>query len=345
LASQLSNADAVVGFSIKFDIHWVTRSITQINPRLKVWDCQLAEFIYNGQEGSYASLNEVCEKYGLPTKIDLVKQYWEQGISTEDIPLPILREYNDWDVQLTKMLFDVQQRLLSEKQKRLVWLLGEDLKALQSAEFNGIKFDVEKANAKIRDCLEYLYRVECDLAEYLPSDIPSGCWNWDSGDHVSALLYGGTLSFDWATEAEAVYKSGAKKGESYIKKTWHVTETSFPQRFKPVEGSEVKKTRDDPTAITRFYQTDRPTLLRLKTKNPENKRLLSLLRSRADKIKVVEMIQSILNKMEQMNWQDNLVHGQFNQNVAVTGRLSSSAPNLQNAPEEVDELFVSRYAN
>lgn len=345
LNSYLDNAAYLVGFAFKFDLHWVRNTSNRRNfGRIKVWDCQLAEFIYSGQEGYYASLNEVCEKYGLPTKIDLVAQYWEQGISTEDIPVPILREYNEWDVQLTKMLFDVQQRLLSEKQKRLVWLLGEDLKAIQSAEFNGIKFDFDRARQKISEYNDSLLRIERELVRFLPDGIPDGCWNWDSGDHVSALLYGGAISFDWAIETPAVYQSGEKKGQAYIRRRWQVTEIQFPQRFKPLEGTEVSKTAKLENAVTRFYQTDQPTLIQLKSKNRENKVLLELLKQRADKIKVVEMIQTILNKSEQMNWQDGMIHPSYNQNVVVTGRLSSSQPNMQNQPPEVDILLVSRYA-
>lgn len=340
---------ALVGFNIKFDLHWVNNVWNCSTYGVKVWDCQLAEFIYNGQQGSYASLNEVCEKYGLPTKIDLVKDYWERGISTEDIPLPILREYNEWDVQLTKMLFDVQQRLLSEKQKRLVWLIGEDLQTLQDAEYNGIKFDTDKAREKLTSLSAEVMGIEASLRRYLPDEITAHStaaleFNYDSGDHVSALLYGGVISFDWFTEEQATYKSGEKKGQDYVRRRWQTTEVPFQQRFKPLEGTEVAKTAKLPDAKQRFYQTDQPTLAQLKTRNSEDRVLLGLLTQRADKIKVVEMIGSILNKMETMNWQDNLIHGQFNQNVVVTGRLSSSAPNLQNTPVEVDELFVSRYA-
>jgi DNA polymerase I-like protein with 3'-5' exonuclease and polymerase domains len=46
--------------------------------------------------------------------------------------------------------------------------------------------------------------------------------------------------------------------------------------------------------------------------------------------------------MEEKHWGDYL-HGQYNQVVARTGRLSSSQPNLQNQPAEVDQYIISHY--
>ena len=46
--------------------------------------------------------------------------------------------------------------------------------------------------------------------------------------------------------------------------------------------------------------------------------------------------------LEKMEWGEYL-HGQYNQCVAATGRLSSSAPNMQNFSGDVDQLPMSRY--
>lgn len=341
----MESATHIVGHNIKFDLHWLRRHGITPNANCRIWDTQLAEFIYTGQEHSYASLNDTCATYDLPTKTDLVKEFWDSGVSTEDIPLPILREYNCWDVQLTKMLFNVQHRMLSDKQKRLVWLEGEDLKTLQEAEWHGVKFDTPKSDEVLVQNTTAIDDIERRLSVYLPDGIPEGTYNFDSGDHLSALLYGGEITFDWTTDTPATYQSGEKVGQAYTKRKWHKTTVLFKQRFRPLENSEVRKTKENPDAKVRFYQTAAPTLQQLRTRSKEDRLLLQLLAERSAKIKVKEMIISIKNKMQEKNWENDLIHGQFNQNVVITGRLSSSAPNMQNTPLEVDALLVSRYAS
>lgn len=343
LRSVVAACTIMVGFSIKFDLHWLRNYGIELPLDCEVWDCQLAEFIYSGQSLPYGSLNNALERYNLPTKKDIVKEYWDRGISTEEIPLPILQEYNEWDVYTTKLLYDTQQTLLSPQQKALVLACGEDLKALMEAEHVGIKWDQEKAVHKVAAYSSVLNDINTTITSYLPPTLNPSLFNLDSGDHVSALLYGGTLTFDIAEESESIYKSGEKKGQAYIKRNWHTESVQFPQRFKPLEGTEVKKTAKLKDAAVRYYQVDAPTLSQLKSRNKEDKQLLQLLNERSEKTKVVEMVESIVNKAKDMGWQDSLIHGQFNQNVVVTGRLSSSGPNLQNTPPEVDELLISRY--
>lgn len=327
----------LVGFNFKFDCHWLYPQGV-VNP---VWDCQLAEFVYTGQRDAFASLNECLEKYGLETKIDIVKGMWEAGIGTEDIPLPVLEEYNKWDVEQTEKLFLVQQQLLSEEQKRLVYAMGEDLKVLAHMERAGILFDSDKAKEKLAAITTDVAAMEEELKTFLP-EIKYGKFNFDSGDHLSALLYGATIEFDYFISEPATYKSGSKKGQEYTKNSWFQETVVFPQRFKPLERSEVKKTKGK-TGGNHFYQTDEPTLKQLSARSKENKRLVEILLLRAGIKKVAEMLQGIFDKFEERGWENNLIHAAYNQNVARTGRLSSSGPNLQNTPPEIDEFLISRY--
>lgn len=336
------SSNILAGFNIKFDLHWLRRINVLPSTSTKIWDIQLGEFILSGQQNRFASLEDTYKSYGMDgKKSHEIEDYWNAGINTDEIPVPILEKRGIGDVQPLPELFSAQYAMLTPQQRKLVWLEGEDLKALADAEYNGIKFDMDKAQEKLQGLSHEIKLIHDRLDKCLPSGIPIGCFNWDSGDHLSAFLYGGTIEFKYVSEV-LTYKTGQRAGESYNR--WAVRSVDFPRRFKPLEGTEVAKTKDIKDAQTRFYQTDGPTLKQLSTRNTEQRTILSLLDQRAKAIKVYEMIESILNKMKDMNWENNYIHGQFNQNVVITGRLSSSGPNLQNTPPEVDELLVSRYA-
>lgn len=329
----------IVGFNIKFDLHWLDIPLEDVS----IWDCQLAEFVLNGQRGAYQSLDELLEVYGLPPKRKHeVHAMWEAGIQTTDIPIPILKDYNLSDVEPLQQVYEYQRQRVSPNQEKLIFLMGEDMKVLIEMERNGILFDREAATKALANNHDKVRQIEEELAKFLPP-IQHGTFNWDSGDHLSALLYGATLSFPYAIESAAVYKSGDKKGQAYIKREWKEENVHFKQRFKPLEGSEVSKTIGKPPEDNHFYQVDDPTLKKIKPTHKEDKNLTTLLGQRAKTIKICEMVESLFKQFDKYQWENNLIHPNYNQNVVVTGRLSSSSPNMQNQPPEIDEFFVSRF--
>lgn len=342
LREAIRKCSLLVGFAFKFDWHWLHNLGITPPKDCSVYDVQLAEFIISGQEVSYQSLNDVAESYGRGSKDDRVKEYWELGIDTVEIPRQVLQEYNDRDVDLTYELFIIQTEITNEKQHKLILAEGDDLKSLAEAERNGIKFNVPEAEKSIKEYQNKIAEYDLFLNTFVPTEVRQ-YFNWESGDDLSCLIYGGTKTFDYRTEEPAVYKSGDKKGQEYMKGTWHTITQIFPQHFKPLDGTEVKKTRDNPNAPVRFYSVDDPTLRQLKTREKLSRQLVDTLLQRAKDVKVMEMLQQFLNAITKYSWQEQLIHGQFNQNVARTGRLSSSNPNMQNTPPELDKFLISRY--
>lgn len=342
LTRELSLATLVVGFNIKFDLHWLRRYNLHFSG--PIFDCSLAEFIYTGQEASYASLDGVLESYGLPAKQDKVKEFWDVGIDTPDIPIEILEEYNNRDVDLTYQLYLLQVQMLSKKQYDLVLLEGADMLSLIEAEANGQKWDQEAANTALVKYKEEVDAIKKTLWDFVPDEAKS-YFNWDSGDDLSALLYGGIRTYAYATEKDAIYQSGEKKGQAYVRRSWFEKVVTFPQHFLPIKNTLIKKCKAEEYKGTLYYQVDDPTLKQLKTRNKESKILLENLLSVAKVSKLVEMLEELFKISTTYGWVDSLLHSQYNQNVVRTGRLSSSKPNSQNKPPELDLFLVSRYAH
>lgn len=343
LRGCISKANLLVGFNIKFDIHWLTRLGITLPDDVDVFDCSLAEFIVTGQEAVMVSLDETLASYGLSPKQDKVAEYWSIGMDTPDIPVEVLEEYNIQDVELTYQLFLTQCEITNQKQHTLILLAGKDLLSLASAEYNGIKFDTEKCHRLVGEYSSRMADIQKELDDYIP-ELPEQCvFNWNSGDSLSALLYGGDVTFEWRTEELATYKSGPKKGDTYLKGSWHSYVQTFPKRFNPLEGTAVKKCLVPGYNGTMYYQVDDPTLKQLKSRKNEDKQLLGLLDNLAKTTKVLEMMETFLKHFKELAWANDMVHGQYNQNIARTGRLSASRPNLQNTSPEIDQLLVSRY--
>lgn len=110
LQGRIDNASVIVGFNIKFDLHWIRRAGFDIS-KIKVWDCQVAEFLLNYQKTPYPSLDGAAEKYGFPKKLDVVKlEFWDKGIDTDMIPRDVLSAYLTQDLLLTEQIFRIQYK-------------------------------------------------------------------------------------------------------------------------------------------------------------------------------------------------------------------------------------------
>lgn len=342
--NTLSRCTELVGFNLKFDIQWLMHNGVEIPEQVRIYDVSLAEQILTAQQSPMVSFNEVLESYSIPQKLDVVRGYWEQGISTENIPVEIVEEYNNDDAEKPLAVREIQLQLLSNKQAQLVYQQGADLLVLAKTELNGVKWDSERALVDHAKYQKLLVETEELLHKYLPANFPTGVsFNWDSGDQLSCLLYGGVINYDYCIPENRVYGKTAKNpGEAYIYNRWFEHVVEFPRRFDPLPKSEVKKTKEDPNATTRYYQVDDPTLRQLRSRSRDGKQLLSSLADKAKYSKIVETFDSILSRINRYQWGEYL-HGQYNQNVARTGRLSSSNPNMQNSAVEVDALLISRY--
>jgi DNA polymerase I-like protein with 3'-5' exonuclease and polymerase domains len=326
----INDANVLVGFNIKFDLHWLRRYHIDFSTK-RIWDCQVVHFILTGQTHVMPSLNDVCKHYGFETKLDEVYEtYWKNGIDTPDIPRDTLEEYLKKDLELTLMVYMKQLEELENRPllKRLVSLHNQDLLVLEDMEYNGLLYDQDKSEELANELDAQITHHDTFLFQFHNCDD----FNPNSGDHLSCLLYGGNLKLSRKV-AIGHYKSGVKKGQ--VKEQWEHYLQPLPQLFKPMKGSELAKEG--------YYSTDEYTLKSLKG-NKQVKVVLDTLLQRAELEKRVSTYyRGLLKLATTLNWKEREIHGQLNQTVARTGRLSSSKPNLQNFDGGIKGLFYSRF--
>jgi DNA polymerase I-like protein with 3'-5' exonuclease and polymerase domains len=327
----LTKATLLVGFNIKFDLHWIRKYGLNFN-HCRIWDCQLVHFILTGQLHPYPSLNDVAAYYNLGTKLDVVAtEYWSKGIDTPLIPREILEEYLNGDLNITEAVYLCQMLELEQKPqfKRLISLHNQDLLVLEEMEYNGLLYNETLSEELATELEAQIKNIDLLLYDYHQCD----SFNPNSTDHLSAFLYGGFIKLR-KREVIGVFKTGERAGQP--KEKWVEYQLEFPKLITPLKGSELVKEG--------LYSTDEQTLRNLRG-SKKAKEIVEILLKRAELEKRVSTYyRGLLKLRNTLNWKENTIHGQLNQCVARTGRLSSSRPNLQNFDGEIKGLFYSRYS-
>lgn len=333
ISSLLQQSSLVIGFNIKFDLHWLRRIGITFSIRMPVWDCQLAEFILSNQKNKYPSLEETASKYSLGHKLDVIKlDYWDKGIDTDKIPSEILNEYLRQDVSLTYLVY-VQQMLEFKKPEhkdkyKLFRLQCYDLLVLEEMEYNGYKFDCEASRKEALFLEEECSKLDrAILAEY--PDVPI---NLASNDDISCMLYGGTITEEVSMPI-GVFKTGLRAGETKYRK--FPKEYNLPRLVEPLRGSALAKEG--------YYGTGEEVLRSLATTGRVSKIIDNLLNRRGITKLQGTYYNGVPDLIEKHNWSNSIVHGQLNQCVAKTSRLTATKPNQQNMPGGCKKFCISRY--
>lgn len=325
LTEEILEADTVIGFNFKFDAHWLTKEGIDFSS-VKIWDVQIAEFILSCQTNRFPSLNDTCIKYGIPVKEDVVKtEYWDKGLDTTDVPWEILSSYAAHDASITLQCYHAQIKLMTPQQIKLCQLQCQDMMILMEMEQNGLPFDEELCQLRAVELDDKISTINTELTQIYPS-VPI---NFGSNDHLSAFLYGGVVKED-GKEHIGFFKSGVKAGQPKYKNI--VIEHQLPRLYQPLKGSEMAKEGN--------FATDEGTLRKLKGKKGVLDKILEL--SKLEKLNGT-YYRGLTKLREEMHWEKGILHGQFNQTTAISGRLSSSRPNLQNFATELQDVFISRY--
>ena len=312
----VDKCDVLVGFNIKFDLHWLRRYGINFTGK-RIWDCQLVEYILSNQENSYPSLNATAEYYELGSKLDEVKEnYWKNGIDTDKVPKDILSDYLKQDVELTEKVMYKQMERLNQLPhlKRLVSLHNQDLLVLEDMEYNGMTYDYDKSKI-LGDELELqIDKLNNRLANYHAYDN----FNPNSGEHLSAFLYGGNIKERFQRPI-GHFKTGSRSGE--VKYRWEERDKEFTRRINPLPNTELKKEG--------FFSTNEETLRKLKPKTNEGKDILDIILARATMQKrMTTYYHGVPQLIDEMNWKESKIHGQLNQWPSLVGSAAGRCRKL-----------------
>ena len=207
----LDDIDVLVGFNIKFDLLWVWDE-PELKKFLKrggrVYCGQYMEYLLGGmtQDVQMCSMNQIAESYGGGCKIDAVKEMWEDGALTSEIPRDLLTDYliGDGkdivgDVQNTWLIFLGQmKRAKNEMAEEFLTMYNfrmDGYLATCEMEFNGMYADKELGEELREDLVKRLDIAMNKLDEFIPELPEELKFNWGSPQHKSCLIFGGTVKY------------------------------------------------------------------------------------------------------------------------------------------------------
>jgi len=216
----------------------------------------------------------------------------------------------------------------------------KDLLVLLEMESNGILFHTESALEYASKLQEQLDELLYKFQQILNSDVPS----ITSNDDISTVLYGGTIIETIRIPAGYI-KSGKRTGQ--VRYICDKVEHKFPQLVKPLKNTETKKSHsriaDGKAEQHTQWEVNEPVLRKLKATGDARKLIDIILEyNKLEKLRGT-YLQGYSDLITKMGWEHNMLHGGLNQCVAVTGRLSSNKPNLQNADKNTKKFMLTRY--
>ena len=323
LQTKVDQADVVIGHNLKHDIN-IARYLGGINFDGKIlWDTMVTDYLIHGQDTKIDyNLDAVAERRGIKGKIDKVKEYWNVGVHTKDIPWDELELYVRQDVQSTYEIYLSQvEEVKGDKIGKVIAIQNEFILSLSDMEVNGLKIDREKGVKLYEETKRNINQLEKQVLDL----INNNCINLKSNDHLSAVMYGGVAIFE---EKRWVVETLKSKPESKYREKTFKKEVIFPRLFEPIKGSELKKKG--------YYSTNKEIIEQLKCKGSTQRKLKTLLLEISKLGKFMETLlgekedAGFLNKVEL----DGCVHTEFFNSFTSTGRLSSRNPNGQNLPRE-----------
>jgi len=332
-----NNLKLLIGHNIAFDLMYQIQGYVNKLGDILIWDTMLAEkYLTNQKTGLKLSLEDCCERHGIDFEKDTeVSDSFKLGIGSDKIHPNTLRKYLYHDVQATDKLFLEQHRKAMEiggvsYVRYLLGLMSARLATVRM-ELSGMYvdpniFEENKAHQK-----EQVELLEAELIDKMTLCLPAETKakvTPASAKQIKTVLFGGSVECvrdihvrnDDGTFAK--YKTGPRAGTYKFKKE------SYQQQIDGVV--------DEVPAGLNKSSVDDKTLQDLlafsKTNFQVSRALVKFLDDLISYRAVSKNYSTYYEGMSKHIWttQDNCIHPQYNHAIAVTKRLTSSKPNMQN---------------
>lgn len=325
----------IVGHNIKFDLQYAYKS-TRSWTSSPVWDTSVAHYMMTGQTKKMPSLNEVAEFYGLGAKTDEVKDLWDMGVKTEDIEVDVLIPYLRQDVHLTERVYLAQQKRLED----MPWLRDHILRVSSSScflgacETNGLPIDGGKLYMQSNVVKHEMDEAKLNLYKYaeerykIVSD--RDLWDPTTPSNLGKLLFDLPITIEDYEPAGRILKSGK------------VASRRRKLEFKydpPADPLHLKLTAlPIPKTASGAIQTSEELLDTMEAIRPELVGYIKTYRGMS-KLHGTYMVptQDFYSAAKKL-------HPSFHITTTNTGRSSSSGPNAQQIPPELEKCILPNMA-
>ena len=324
----------LVGQNLKFDLHWLRREGFNFRAFVgrggKIWSCDIAEYVLSAQESKFASLDDLAPKYGGTLKDNRIKELWDAGVGTEAMDADMLAEYLKNDLLNTEKVYLGQVEAATKSgQLPLIEAMMEAALAVAEIEWNGMPIDLGELDTQTVRLFNAREGAMDAVLRELPPEVLS-ILNIGSPKQVSAILFGGTITYDEKVGA-GTFKTGPKAGQPKFKN--EERSIVLPRLFEPEPHWQTK--------TPGVYSVADDVLEALAARGSEFAKALRTYRE------LDKEYSTYAESLPGLIYPDGNVHPNLHQTSTNTGRLSSSEPNLQNQPtgSEIKRVFKSRFPN
>ena len=329
LTGVVSKTNILCGHNISFDLMYLYKedlSVKRFLQSRRLWDTQLAEYILTAQRSKFSSLDELSVKYGLPVKDDKIKRYFQAGLGSDMIPAAELVPYLQRDLENTLAIAQKQYQIaIAQGQLTLIMSQMEALHATTEMMYNGLAIDQAAFDKYTVEVVNQYVEVKLDLEEMAAGSVD----DINSPKQWSQFFFGGKKKVK-EKEAVGVYKNGNIKYKLVEKTVVVKPYIAYVPDPEKVSAKTGQISVDDSVLSDMLKHTFDPKAIAI---------INGLLKYRELSKQLSTYVQGLSKHVI-----NNFIHGKLNHTATVTGRLSSTNPNLQNISNNpIKQIFVSRY--